>query len=92
MLQFLQPSLSGKISFLLKMDKLKLSQIKMPKSFALIPFLKEVREELTKVTWPSKDETVRLTSIVVGVSLIVGAYIAGLDYFFTELVGLIIKR
>jgi preprotein translocase subunit SecE len=56
-----------------------------------ITFLKEVRDELKKVVWPTRDEVVRLTSIVILVSLLVGFFLGGLDYVFTTLMTLIIK-
>ena len=42
----------------------------------------ESKAELAKVTWPTRMQTLRLTIIVVVVSIIVGAYIAGLDALF----------
>lgn len=54
-------------------------------------FLKEVKEELKKVTWPKRDEIVRLTFVVVVISIIVGLYIGGLDYIFTKVMETIIK-
>jgi len=54
-------------------------------------FLKEVQAELKKVTWPTREQAVRLTGIVVGVSLVVGLYIGVLDYILTKLVGLIVR-
>ena len=54
-------------------------------------FLKEVQAELKKVVWPTREQAVRLTMIVVGVSLVVGVYIGMLDYGLTKLVGLIVR-
>ena len=51
----------------------------------IIAFLKEVRMEMKKVNWPSRQETLRYTLIVVGASLVVAAFLGGLDYFFTVL-------
>jgi preprotein translocase subunit SecE len=53
-------------------------------------FLVEVRGELEKVTWPTRKETLKLTAIVVGVSLAVALYVGGLDFLFTRLLGLIV--
>ncbi|MEA3354982.1 MAG: preprotein translocase subunit SecE, partial [Patescibacteria group bacterium] len=47
--------------------------------------------ELKKVVWPTKKEVVKMTGIVIAVSLIVGSLIGGLDLFFTKIIGLIIK-
>jgi len=54
-------------------------------------FVKQSMAELKKVVWPTKQQVIRMTLIVTGVSIIVGALIGGLDYIFTYLVGLIIK-
>ena len=54
-------------------------------------FLKEVQAELKKVTWPTQEQALRLTGIVVGVSLVVGLYIGVLDYALTKIVGLIVR-
>lgn len=54
-------------------------------------YLKESKAELEKVVWPTKQETLRLTIVVVIVSVIIGAYIAGMDTFFTLLVEKFLK-
>lgn len=53
-------------------------------------FLTEVRQELAKVVWPTRQQTIRLTLIVVGVSLVTALYIGILDVAFTELINIII--
>lgn len=55
-------------------------------------FLSEVKTELTKVTWPTKAQVIRLTSVVVVVSLIVGIYVGGLDFIFTKVIELILRQ
>lgn len=57
----------------------------------LLTYLKEVRVELTKVTWPTRAEATHLTLIILGASLAVGLYVGGLDYVFTSLLGTILK-
>ncbi len=54
-------------------------------------FLIQVRDELLKVVFPSQQEVIRLTVVVIGVSVIVGAFIGGLDFLFTKIVELIVK-
>lgn len=51
--------------------------------FNPITYLKESKIELSKVVWPSRKETLRLTLVVALGSLLVGLYIAGLDTVFT---------
>lgn len=55
-------------------------------------YIKETVDELRKVIWPSRQEIIRLTIIVLLISFLVGVYIGGLDYLFTTLFGLIVKR
>jgi len=54
--------------------------------FNPLEYVKESRAELEKVVWPTKTETIKLTVLVLIVSVLVGAYIAGLDTLFTLLV------
>ena len=46
----------------------------------------EVYSELTKVTWPSREDAARLTLLVLGVSAVVGGFLALWDMGFSELV------
>jgi preprotein translocase subunit SecE len=48
-------------------------------------FLQEVLSELRKSVWPSKEETARLTAIVIALSVVVGFFLGGLDRVFAEL-------
>jgi preprotein translocase subunit SecE len=53
-------------------------------------FLKEVQQELGKVVWPTRNQTIRLTGIVIAVSVVVAIYIGLLDAGFTKLFNTII--
>lgn len=57
-----------------------------------VGFLKEVRDELKKVVWPTRDEIIRLTGVVILVSVIVGLFLGATDFILTKLIGLIITR
>lgn len=57
----------------------------------MITFLREVSVELKKVTYPSRDAVVRLTGIVITISVIVGLYLGALDFLFTSLLEYIIQ-
>lgn len=56
-----------------------------------ITFLKEVQDELRKVVWPTKDEVIRLTGVVILISLIVGLFLGGADFVFTKIMEIFIK-
>ena len=57
-----------------------------------VVFLKEVRAELLKVIWPTRSEVIRLTVIVIAVSVGIALYIGGLDLLFTSITNLLVKR
>ena len=48
-------------------------------------FLHEVMVELRKTTWPTPKEAWRLTSVVLGVIIIVAFYIGTIDYVLSFL-------
>lgn len=55
-------------------------------------FLKEVRAELVKVTWPKRGAVIKLTIVVIGVSAAVGVYLGGLDYIFAKMIETLLKK
>lgn len=57
----------------------------------MFTFLKEVKAELGKVTWPDRQDTIRLTIIVIALSVAVGIYLGALDLLFTELLKVLIS-
>jgi len=58
----------------------------------VLGYFSEVRAELSKVTWPKRQEVVRLTLVVFAISVIVAFYVGGLDYVFTKLLEAIVAR
>lgn len=46
-------------------------------------FFSESRQELRHVNWPSRAEAIRLTSIVIGLSLGLALFLGFFDYIFT---------
>jgi len=62
-----------------------------PNNITPLKFINQSKQELKKVVWPTKKQVINFTSVVIGVSIITGLFIGGLDYLFTQLVGLIIK-
>ncbi len=57
-----------------------------------ISFLKDVQLEVRKVNWPTKKETLKYTLIVIGVSIVVAAFLGGLDFIFSTLLNKFIIR
>lgn len=54
-------------------------------------FATDIIEELKKVTWPTKKETIRLTSVVILISLIIGIYVGIIDVLLTKGLEIITK-
>jgi preprotein translocase subunit SecE len=50
-------------------------------------FLTEVRNEVRRVTWPSRREVYATTVVVVLTSVFFGVYLWGLDLAFTWVIG-----
>jgi preprotein translocase subunit SecE len=50
----------------------------------VVGFTDEVIEELKKVTWPDKEDTVNSTVVVVGVTLFIAAALGLYDYVWAE--------
>ncbi len=54
-------------------------------------WFKETAGELRKVTWPTREEAVALTRIVLIVTIIMSAILGILDFIFARLVGLLVN-
>ena len=50
-----------------------------------LTYLSEVNTELKKVTWPKAKDTIKLTTTVLIIAAIVGAFLGALDIGFTKL-------
>jgi len=51
-------------------------------------YVREVIGELKKVVWPTREETRRLTIMVIIVAVVVGLFLGAIDLGFTQLVNL----
>ena len=54
-------------------------------------FIKDVKVEFLKVSWPSRDELIGSTTVVAVVSAIVAAFIGVVDHLLAMLISLIIR-
>jgi preprotein translocase subunit SecE len=55
-------------------------------------FLGEVRSEFIKVTWPTRNQTIKLTIIVIAVSAVVSMYAFGLDLMFEQILKTVLSK
>lgn len=56
-----------------------------------IAFLRQTRDELKQVTWPSRENVTRLTLVVLLISVTVGLYIGVIDFLLTELTKILVN-
>ena len=58
---------------------------------SIINYLKEVRFEIKKVSWPSKEKVITHTQVVIVVSMAFGAFLAVSDYLLAQGLKLIVN-
>ena len=51
----------------------------------IIKYLREARQELSKVTWPTKQQTINSTILVIVVSVAIAAFLGGADFGLNKL-------
>ena len=54
-------------------------------------FLAEVRNEMARVTWPSRKEVYATTLVVILTSLFFGVYLYGVDLVLSKMIGWIFQ-
>lgn len=52
---------------------------------------KEIVEELKRVSWPSKKQTINLAALVILISLTIGLYIGIIDFLLAKLLEIATK-
>ena len=61
------------------------------RSFGPLRFTRDTLAELRRSSWPTRQETIRLTTIVVGVCVALAAFLGLFDYGLTQLSDLIFR-
>ena len=51
---------------------------------AIVRGFRDTRSELRKGTWPSRQETINLTLVVIALSVVMGIILGGVDLAVTE--------
>ena len=51
-------------------------------------YFRSARAEMTKVSWPSREQTIRYSALVIGISVVVAVFFASLDLGLTKAVDL----
>jgi preprotein translocase subunit SecE len=64
---------------------------KTVKNNKLVGFFREVKAEVKRITWPSKDETKKAFIAVIVFTLMYTILVGGLDFIFKSLFEMILK-
>lgn len=55
------------------------------RTMSIDSYIKDTKSELKHVTWPSKEQTINFTAVVIGLSIFVGVLLGVFDFIFTSL-------
>lgn len=69
----------------------RLAKASVKKENPIVKYFKETRAELRKVSWPTRQEALNLTLIVVAFTIFMAALLGIIDYIFAWVFGLILK-
>lgn len=53
-------------------------------------FVRQVKQEVSKITWPSRVDTLRGTMVVIGASVLLAICLFVIDAIFAKIVGKVI--
>jgi preprotein translocase subunit SecE len=57
----------------------------------MFKFFKDVKGELRHVSWPTKQQAIGYTILVILISLFVAIYLGAFDWLFTKFIGFFIN-
>ncbi len=58
----------------------------------LVKFIREVRNEMRRVSWPSRNEVRESTTVVIVIVIILAVFIGLVDWTLTQLISLLFAR
>ncbi|HXF62057.1 MAG TPA: preprotein translocase subunit SecE [Caldilineaceae bacterium] len=58
---------------------------------AIVRYFRDTRAEVSKVTWPTREEGLRLTWVVLVVTTISAIVLFGVDSFFSLIIALLLQ-
>tara|TARA_B100000508_G_scaffold113034_1_gene91536 strand:- start:8408 stop:8596 length:189 start_codon:yes stop_codon:yes gene_type:complete len=58
----------------------------------LTKYFRDTAAELKQVSWPTQQQAIMYTALVIGISAVVALYIGVFDYLFSQFINLVINR
>ena len=55
----------------------------------ILKFLSEVKAEFRNISWPSRESLIRLTFVVISISILISLILGGFDYLFPQGIALL---
>lgn len=68
-----------------------MAETKVKKSGKIATFFRDLKSEFKRITWPTFKQVVNNTGIVIAFIIILGLFIAAVDFLFTYLYQFILK-
>ena len=59
---------------------------------ALVKYIRDSRQELRKVSWPTREQTINSTLLVIAVSIAIAAFLGVADYGLNKLLEYLLQR
>lgn len=63
-----------------------------PRENRIVQYIRETRAELRKVVWPTREEAINLTAIVVGTIFAMSVFFGVIDYVLKQAIGFLLAR
>jgi len=57
---------------------------------SLQSYIKDTKAELKYVTWPTREQVINFTIVVIGLSIFIGALLGAFDFIFTSILKMFI--
>jgi len=54
-------------------------------------FFSDTFAELRRVTWPAKEQVIRLSLMVLAISAVIGVFLASVDWIFSQITRLLLQ-
>jgi preprotein translocase subunit SecE len=58
----------------------------------IVNYLKSVRAEIARVSWPTRNELISLTALILVMTVVVTVYIWGVDGIIATVLGLLVRN
>ena len=58
----------------------------------IVNYLKGVRAEIARVSWPTRNEVISLTALILIMTILVTVYIWGVDGIIATVLGLLVRN